>query len=314
MTALRREGLVLLTLDAETSKRGTSTRPERQDALHGRRRQSGQHRGGTLPCVRLSALVVAVPASELPLDARLHGGQHLRNVQGRQARGGIKVQSAGTILREDAVQHERVNMDVQIEGSPEPLDHGHCAPATVRDASVAPAGAQQAEYRTKEHRDDGAARVVIPRELVAQAVRQTQHPLSHGHVGEHVIDEVGGALVHPAAAAARTERALARKGDEPVEAAIVAVKPREPAREPATLQEVPELLFHEAGQAFPLAQAGGLRAKGLEVIVHNSVERTLRGTPRFVIRRGCGHAKPKGGRRASENAGEIGLNARARTR
>ena len=89
---------------------------------------------------------------------------------------------------------------------------------------------------------------------------------------------------------------------------------REPAREPATLQNVPELLLHEAGQAFPVAETRGLRAKGLEVIVHDLVERTLRGTPRFVARRGRGHAGPEGERRASEEADEIGLNARARER
>jgi hypothetical protein len=39
-------------------------------------------------------------------------------------------------------------------------------------------------------------------------------------------------------------------------------------------------LLDEARQAFPVTQAGGLRAKGLEVIVHDLVQRTLRGTPR----------------------------------
>jgi hypothetical protein len=97
-----------------------------------------------------------------------------------------------------------------------------------------------------------------------------------------VIGQVGGSLGHPAAAATRTERSLAGKRDQPVEAAVATAKPREPAGEPATLQKVPELLLDEAGQAFPVAQAGGLRAKGLEVIAHDLVERTLRGTSRFV--------------------------------
>ena len=70
---------------------------------------------------------------------------------------------------------------------------------------------------------------------VPQAVRQAQHPLPHGHVGEHVIEQVGSALGHPAATATWTNRPrLARKRDQPVEAAVVAAKPREPAREAAT--------------------------------------------------------------------------------
>jgi hypothetical protein len=90
-----------------------------------------------------------------------------------------------------------------------------------------------------------------------------------------VIDKVSGPLGHPAAAATRTEAAaLARERDEPVEAAVAAAKPREPAGKPSTLKKVPELLLDEAGQAFPAAQAGGLRAKSLEMIAHDLVEHT----------------------------------------
>jgi len=116
------------------------------------------------------------------------------------------------------------------------------------------------------------------------AIGQTQHPLPHGHVGEHVIDQMGGALGHPAAAATRTKRAaFTGKRDQPVEAAVAATKPREPAREPAALKKVSELLLDEAGQAFAVAQVRGLRAKRLEVIVHDLIERTLRGIPRSAF-------------------------------
>jgi hypothetical protein len=133
--------------------------------------------------------------------------------------------------------------------------------------------------------------------------------LPHGHVGEHVIEQVGGSLGHPAAAATGTKRAaFTGKRDQAVQAAVAAARPREPAGEPATLQKGAELLLDEAGQAFPVAQAGGLRAKGLEVIVHDLVERTRRGTPRFVARRGRGHSRPEGGRRASNRSRRCGLN------
>jgi hypothetical protein len=79
-------------------------------------------------------------------------------------------------------------------------------------------------------------------------------------------------------------------------------------------QKVHELPLDEARQAFPVAQAGGLRTECLEVIVHDPVERTLRGTPRFVARRGRGHSRPEGGRRASEEPDEVGLNSKARER
>jgi hypothetical protein len=227
----------------------------------------------------------------------------------------VKVEGTGTVPRENAVQHERVDMDVQIEGSPEPLDNNHRAATTIRDAAVAGAGAQAAEHRADEHSDDGAAQVVVPRQVVPHAVWQAEHPLTHGHIGEHVIEQVRGSLRHPAAAATGTHRAaLARKGDQSVEAAVVAAKPREPAGESATLQKVPELLLDETGHAFPVAEAGGLDEKGLDVIVHDLVKRTLGGMPRFVARRGRGHSKPEGGRGASEEPDRVGLNSSVRER
>ena len=97
-------------------------------------------------------------------------------------------------------------MDVEIERAPKPLDHGHRAPATIRDPTRASASAKEPEYRADEYANDGATQMVMPRQLIPQAVRQAEHPLSHGRVGEHVVDEVGGALGHSAAAATRTDR------------------------------------------------------------------------------------------------------------
>jgi len=63
-----------------------------------------------------------------------------------------------------------VDVKIQIKAPPKSLDHGHRAPTTIRDAGVARASARQAEHRAKEHGDDPAAHVVIPRQLVPQAV------------------------------------------------------------------------------------------------------------------------------------------------
>jgi hypothetical protein len=100
-----------------------------------------------------------------------------------------------------------------------------------------------------------------------------------------VIEQVRGPLGHPAASAARAQRAaFTRERDQPVEAAIGAAQPRKPAGEPATRQEVPERLLDEARRAFPVAHRGGLRTEGFEVIVHDLVERTLGWRPRLVGR------------------------------
>jgi hypothetical protein len=232
-------------------------RPERHGAPHRRRREPREHRRVLRPRVRRGAIIVALsesPAIEQARDARLHGGQHLLDVQGRQATCGVEGQGAGTVPREDAIQHECVGVKVEIEGSPKPLNHGHRAPTTVGDAAVTRASTQKPEHGADEDGDDPAAHVVMPRQLIPQAVGQTQHPLPYRDIGEHMIEEVGRALGHPATPTTGTKSAaLTRKRDQSVEAAVVAVKPREATRQPSTLKEVPELPLNESRQPFTVA-------------------------------------------------------------
>jgi hypothetical protein len=76
----------------------------------------------------------------------------------------------------------------------------------------------------------GLAQIMFPRQAIAQAIRQAENPLAHRGIGEYVIDRVRGPLGHPAATTTGTKSAaLARKRDNPVEAVVVAPKPREAA-------------------------------------------------------------------------------------
>ena len=59
---------------------------------------------------------------------------------------------------------------------------------------------------------------------------------------------------------------LQGKRDEPVVAAVVAAKPREPAGEPPATEDVSKLVLDEPRQALPLAESRGLGTKALEVI------------------------------------------------
>lgn len=181
-------------------------------------------------------------------------------------------------------------MDVQIERAPESLDHGHRAAAPIGDTVAARACTQGAEHRAEEHGDDRPTQAVIPRQLVPQAVGQTQHPLSYGDVGEHMIEHVGGALGHPTATATWTDRAaLAREGDEAVEGAIVAVKPGKPTGEPTTAEEVAKLLLDEPRQSLTVAETRGLGPKGLEVIADHLIDRPMPRASGFVARGRQGH-------------------------
>lgn len=61
-------------------------------------------------------------------------------------------------------------------------------------------------------------------------VRKSQHPLPHGDVGKHVVNEVRRAFGHPPPATARTKAtAPARDGDEPFRSTVPAAEPREAA-------------------------------------------------------------------------------------
>jgi hypothetical protein len=217
-----------------------------------------------------------------------------------------------------AIQHERMHMHVEIEGPTEPLDDGHGAPAPIHHVVPARAAAQPAQHRAQVDRDDRSAQIVVPRQPIAQAIRQTQHPLPHGHIGEDVVHQAGvptarllrggvemrGPLGHPTTfatstpsrtirapgAPAQTETAsLAREGDQPIQAAGRTTKPREPAGQRAAAQEVTKLLLDEPGQALTVAQTGRLRTEGLEVRLHDLVEHARGGTPRFVASGRLGH-------------------------
>ena len=63
---------------------------------------------------------------------------------------------------------------------------------------------QKLQDRPHRHCGHRAAEIMVPGELVAQAIRQRQHPLPHRHVGEHMFDQVRGALGHPASTTAPT--------------------------------------------------------------------------------------------------------------
>lgn len=102
---------------------------------------------------------------------------------------------------------------------------------------------------------------------------QGRDPLPHGHVGEDVVHEVGGALSHPSAAATGTEATpLARERHQPLASTRVAPEPGEAAGQEAAAQERCELGVNEPRQPLAVAQPRGLDEKGLDVLPHDGVE------------------------------------------
>ena len=213
-------------------------------------------------------------------------------------------------------------MHVEIERAAEPLDDRDRAPAAVPHAVQPRAAAQPAQHGAQGHADDGAAQIVVPRELAPHAVRQAQHPLhpsaaaapgtpalAHGHVWKDAIHQVRGPLGHPAAAATRTKtQPFAGEGHQPIQAACRTAEAREPAGQPAAPEKGAKLLLDEPRQPLAVAQARGPHAEGLELIPHHLVQHTRCWTPRFVADGRQRHARRCGERRGNRKpAGMAGF-------
>jgi hypothetical protein len=87
------------------------------------------------------------------------------------------------------------------------------------------------------HQDthDGSAQVVTPRQEVPHAGWQTQEPLAHGHIGQHVVHQVRRAFGHATPAAPRAEpSALVREGNQALGVARATLEPGEAAGQPGS--------------------------------------------------------------------------------
>jgi hypothetical protein len=186
----------------------------------------------------------------------------------------------------DAVGHERVEVHVQVERAPESLnDHDRAAAATL-DAHVAGTIDQDPTDAPNHDAGDGPAQVMVPRELVPQSVRHTQHPLPDRDVRQDPVHEVRCPLGHPAPPATRAERTpLAREGHETVESTVRTMKAREAARQPATSKEITEGLLHELRQALAVAESRRLGAERLEVVADDLVQSGVSGRATLIARR-----------------------------
>ena len=104
----------------------------------------------------------------------------------------------------------RRGTQIQVERATEALNHDDTAGAAVADARIARPVPQLAKHRLREHSSHRAAEIVVPGKEISKPVRQAQDPLAHGHIGEDVVDQMRGALGHPATATAWTESAVMR--------------------------------------------------------------------------------------------------------
>jgi len=124
---------------------------------------------------------------------------------------------------------------------------------------------------------------VIPRELVAQAMRQGEHPLADRHRRQHSVDQMRGALGHPPAAAAGAGRAaLTRKSHEALGVAVVALKASEAPGPHAAGEKVAELALDKRRQAVATGAFGGGAEERGEMLADDLVEHGMLRVTRAV--------------------------------
>jgi len=194
-----------------------------------------------------------------------------------------------------------VEVNIELEATPEALDHRHGTAPPVGHAAAAGSATIEAEDGADVDGEHRAAELVIPREEVAQTVGQRQHPLTHGDMGEHGVHEVGGQFRHAPPATARTEAAsLAGKRHETLEGTAFAPDAREASTEHTTCQEISELALDELWQTTSIGARGDFGAKRLEVFAHDPMEDGALHGPGLVA--GGAHARRPSERHAAQGS------------
>ena len=130
------------------------------------------------------------------------------------------------------------------------------------------------EERAQESAQYLAREPGIPGTAIPERVRQRQHPLAYRDFRNDVIDETGGGIGHSAPTTRGAEpSAFARKSQQPVVAAGIAVQSEKASSEDSAV---------EVGAQFALDEVGDRRAlfarigkEGLEILSDNLVEQRL---------------------------------------
>ena len=213
----------------------------------------------------------ATPSEQTP-DAGADRREQVRHVAiGRRWRG-IEAHGAVRRGRKHALQQARVIVNVELEAAAKTLDRGDCAAPAITDPASAPASALEAEERAGIDREHGATEGVIPRQAIAERMRERAHPLPHRDVRQDVVDEFRGTGCHSPAPATRTKTApFARKRHARLGVTAVALKARKPPGPNSAVQEAAELLLEKGGESGGIG-AGGGGEKGFQVLAHHLME------------------------------------------
>jgi len=141
-------------LVAEAADAGAGTGAEGNAALDGRADDPGEDGRGPAEGIGRRVVVsrLELATSEQPPDPCADRGKNPHHVLVAGWRRGVKGEAAGLRFTEDAVKHERVAVEVELEAAPEASDHGDRPGLAVAD----PAGAGGARIDGEEREGGGS--------------------------------------------------------------------------------------------------------------------------------------------------------------
>lgn len=173
----------------------------------------------------------------------------------------------------DSVEHQRVEVDVEVEGRAGTLDGGDCADVGGPVASGAGEAPQGHADGADVLAEDGAGQLGVPGEVAAEGVGEAENPVADRDWWEDAVDQVRGRVRHATPHAAGAEAAaLAAEGDQDVVSAVGTGDACEAVGEDAAVEEGSELAGDEGGEAGVGAGELGAVQEGGEVLLEDAVE------------------------------------------
>jgi hypothetical protein len=102
-----------------------------------------------------------------------------------------------SVPSEHAIEHDEVKVEVRVEAGSESVKEAQSPELSVAGRIRARA-AQGRGHGPNEDPQHSAGDVRVALQEGTEPLRNTQDPLSHGKVRQHMIGDVGGDLGHPA--------------------------------------------------------------------------------------------------------------------
>jgi hypothetical protein len=200
----------------------------------------------------------------------------------------VKQHAPLLVAREDAVEYEHMEVDVQVQAAESLNCEYRSAPCIVNPDAIR-SGTVARKDRLDEDARQRGEHVGLERGESAKLVRKREDVLPQGHVRQDSIDQERRDACHAPAAAARADAStVARKGDEKIVAAGVAPDPGKAFRKVAALDVGPELLLDVTGQPTFVVRAS-VSDEALQIRADKLMENRLRRLAGKVCGRERGH-------------------------